>query len=76
MRRRKRLPDGTLGPYESVFGNEPSPDEQIELLGAQLAQEKIVNMQNQAEKDAIIDSMGEQFVQMRLELIALKGGDI
>lgn len=32
MRRRKRMPDGSLGPYESVFVGELSPEEKIELL--------------------------------------------
>ena len=40
MRRRKRLPDGTLGPYESVLGNEPSPEERIK----QLESENVTNM--------------------------------
>lgn len=32
MRRRKRMEDGSLGPYESVFEGELSPDEKIALL--------------------------------------------
>lgn len=31
MRRRKRLPDGSLGPLEDAFG-EPTPEEQIASL--------------------------------------------
>ena len=58
MYRRKLLPDGTLGPFESVFEGELLPEQQIEMLGMQLAMEKITNMQANAEKDAIIDSFG------------------
>lgn len=32
MRRRKLLEDGTIGPMESVFDDEPSPEEKIEFL--------------------------------------------
>lgn len=32
MRRRKRMEDGTLGPYESVFEGDLSPEEKIGML--------------------------------------------
>lgn len=76
MYRRKLLPDGTLGLFEPVFEGELLPEQQIEMLGMQLAMEKITNMQTNAEKDAIIDSFGSQIIQMKLEIMAMKGGGV
>lgn len=70
MLRRRLLQDGTFGPFETVFPGDLSPEEQIELLGAQLAQEKLSGMQ----KDAIIASLGQQISLLKLEVMALKGG--
>lgn len=44
LRRRKRLPDGSFGPFEDVFG-ELSPEEkveQLEAINAQLAYESVM----------------------------------
>ena len=70
MRRKKRLPDGTLSTFEDVFG-ELSPEDKLGLLGAQLAQEKLSNMQ----KDSIINNIGAQMAIMKLEIMQLKGGE-
>ncbi|OCX63708.1 hypothetical protein BFM98_12700 [Lysinibacillus sp. AR18-8] len=45
-------------------------DEQVSSLGEQLAQEKIKGIQ----KDLLINSLGETVTQLKLEVMALKGG--
>ena len=52
-------------------GSTPDLESQIAALGIQLTQEILSNMQ----KDAIINGLGAQVAQMKLELIALKGGE-
>ena len=65
-----RESDGQLG--EVI---KPSDDlttaEQVEALGIQLTQEKLADMQ----KDAIINGLGAQVAQMKLEIMVLKGGE-
>ena len=69
MERRKRLPDGTFGPPETL-GSTVTLKEQVASLGLQLTQEKFASMQ----KDALINSLGAQLAQMKLEIMVLKGG--
>lgn len=69
MERRKRLPDGTLSDLENI-GSKLPIQEQVGMLGMQLTQEKIANMQ----KDVVINGLGMQVAQMKLEIITLKGG--
>lgn len=54
----------------------PTLDEQIELLGMQLSIEKLTNMQLNQEKDLLIDSIGAELAQLRIELITMKGGGV
>lgn len=72
---RERHADGSLGEPVKKFSGLTN-DEQLEMMGMQLAFEKLANMQTNAEKDMIIDSMGAQLVQLRIEMMALKGGGI
>lgn len=44
--------------------------EQVELLGMQLAQEKLANI----EKDYIINGLGAELAQLKIEFMKLKGG--
>ncbi|MCH7321797.1 hypothetical protein LZ480_07805 [Solibacillus sp. MA9] len=69
MWRRRRLPNGELGPLEKV-GSIPTTEEQVAELGMQLTLEKLSNIQ----KDAIINGLGAQVAQMKLEIMAMKGG--
>jgi len=69
MLRRKRLEDGTFGELEKL-GNGLTTDEQVMSLGAQLAQEKIKNMQ----KDMLINSLGATVTQLKFEVMSMKGG--
>lgn len=69
MQRRKRLPGGSLGELEKV-GSFPTTEEQVAELGMQLTLEKLSNIQ----KDAIIYGLGAQVAQMKLEIMAMKGG--
>lgn len=69
MQRRKRKPDGTLGELENI-GSIPTTEEQVSELGMQLTQEKLANIQ----KDAIINGLGAQVAQIKLEIMAMKGG--
>lgn len=69
MLRRKRLPDGTFGELEKV-GTIPTTDEQVKSLGEQLAQEKVKNIQ----KDILINNLGTQLTQLKLDMISMKGG--
>lgn len=69
MRRRKLLHDGTFGPLEDVFGG-PTPEEEVSSIGQELAIEKIKNMQ----KEALINSLGQQVAQLKIELLLMKGG--
>lgn len=52
-------------------GSTPNIEEQVATLGMQLSQQIIVGIQ----KDAIINGLGAQVAQLKLELIALKGGE-
>lgn len=69
MYRRKRLPNGELGELEKV-GSIPTTEEQVMSLGEQLAQEKMKNIQ----KDLLINNMGSQLAQLKLDVISMKGG--
>lgn len=69
MLRRKRLLDGTLGELEKV-GTIPTTEEQVLSLGEELAQEKVKNIQ----KDLLINSLGTQLTQLKLDMISMKGG--
>lgn len=70
MERRKRLEDGTMGPLEPI-GKAVPIAQQLATLGMQLAQEKLAGIQ----KDTAIKGLGAQLVQMKLEIIQLKGGN-
>lgn len=67
--RRERLPDGTFSEPKKI-GEGPTDKEKLEALGMQLAQEKLANM----EKDCIINGLGMQVAQMKIELMQLRGG--
>lgn len=69
MYRRKRLSDGSFGELEKV-GSIPTTEEQVMSLGEQLAQEKMKNIQ----KDLLINNMGSQLAQLKLDVISMKGG--
>lgn len=69
MQRRERLPDGSFGELKKI-GSTPSTSEQVAALGVQLATEKLANIK----KDAIINGLGAQVAQLKLEVITLKGG--
>lgn len=69
MLRRKRLPGGELGPLEKV-GSLPTTEEQVMSLGEQLAQEKMKGIQ----KDLLINNLGSQLTQLKLDVISMKGG--
>lgn len=69
MYRLKRLPDGSLGELEKV-GSIPTTEEQVMSLGEQLAQEKMKNIQ----KDLLINNLGSQLTQVKLDVISMKGG--
>lgn len=69
MYRRKRLPNGGWGELEKV-GSIPTTEEQVMSLGEQLAQEKMKNIQ----KDLLINSLGSQLTQVKLDVISMKGG--
>lgn len=69
MLRRRRLPDGTFGELEKV-GTIPTTQEQVMSLGEQLAQEKVKNIQ----KDLLINNLGTQLTQLKLDMISMKGG--
>jgi len=61
---------GDLGKPVTI-GSGLKLDEQVASLGEQLAQEKIKGIQ----KDLIINSLGATVTQLKLEVMALKGGD-
>ncbi|MED4888616.1 XkdW family protein [Lysinibacillus fusiformis] len=69
MQRRRRLHDGSWGPLEKI-GSIPNTEEQVMSLGEQLAQEKMKNIQ----KDLLINNLGSQLTQLKLDVISLKGG--
>ena len=69
MLRRRRLPNGELGEFEKV-GTIPTTEEQVMSLGEQLAQEKVKNIQ----KDILINNLGTQLTQLKLDMISMKGG--
>lgn len=70
MEYKQRNEDGTLGEPIKI-GTGLNIDEQVASLGEQLAQEKIKGIQ----KDLLIKSLGETVTQLKLELMALKGGE-
>lgn len=53
-------------------GSTPNIDDQVVAIGMQLTQQILAGIQ----KDAIINGLGAQVAQMKLELIALKGGEV
>ncbi|MFF5994295.1 hypothetical protein AAGS61_06010 [Lysinibacillus sp. KU-BSD001] len=69
MLRRRRLPNGDLGELEKV-GTIPTAKEQIESLGEQLAKEKVKSIQ----KDILINNLGSQLTQLKLDMISMKVG--
>ncbi|MEY9979675.1 hypothetical protein [Lysinibacillus sp. RC79] len=69
MLRRRRLPDGSWGELEKI-GSLPTTDEQVLSLGEELTQEKVKNIQ----KDLLINSLGSQLTQLKLDFISMKGG--
>ncbi|WP_342556631.1 hypothetical protein [Lysinibacillus sp. FSL P4-0201] len=66
---KQRESDGSIGQPVKV-GTGLSIDEQVSSLGEQLAQEKIKGIQ----KDLLINSLGKTVTQLKLEVMALKGG--
>ena len=64
MLRRKRLPDGTLGPLEDVFGEE-TPEEKMERL----EKENAFLSFSLAERDMQIESIQEQQAGLVFQLI-------
>ncbi|GLC88271.1 hypothetical protein [Lysinibacillus piscis] len=68
MLRRQRLANGSFGELEKI-GSALTIDEQVMSLGAQLAQEKIKNIQ----KDMLINSLGTTITQLKLEVMEMKG---
>lgn len=66
---KQRESDGSMGETVKV-GTGLSLDEQVLSLGEQLAQEKIKGIQ----KDLLFNSLGETVTQLKLEVMALKGG--
>ncbi|MBU5445194.1 XkdW family protein [Paenibacillus sp. MSJ-34] len=50
--------------------NRPQPTSPTDLLGQELAQMKLQNMQQQA----VIDSLGKELTKAKLEMIEIKGG--
>ncbi|GAB0167438.1 XkdW family protein [Lysinibacillus sp. CTST325] len=69
MYRRRRLPDGSWSDLEKI-GSIPTTEEQILSLGEELAQEKVKSIQ----KDLLINSLGSQLSQLKLDVISMKGG--
>ncbi|MFJ6210609.1 XkdW family protein [Lysinibacillus sp. NPDC092081] len=69
MLRRRRLPDGSWSELEKV-GSLPTAEGQVLSLGEELAQEKVKNIQ----KDLLINSLGSQLTQLKLDIITMKGG--
>ncbi|MFJ8099419.1 XkdW family protein [Lysinibacillus sp. NPDC096212] len=69
MYRRRRLPNGSWGELEKL-GSLPTTEEQVLSLGEQLAQEKMKNIQ----KDLLINSLGSELSQLKLDVISMKGG--
>lgn len=69
MEYKQRESDGSMGQPVKV-GTGLKLDEQVSSLGEQLAQEKIKGIQ----KDLLINSLGETVTQLKLEVMALKGG--
>ena len=69
MEYKQRTENGDLGKPVKI-GTGLKLDEQVSSLGEQLAQEKIKGIQ----KDLLINSLGETVTQLKLEVMALKGG--
>lgn len=69
MEYKQRESDGSVGQPVKV-GTGLKLDEQVSSLGEQLAQEKIKGIQ----KDLLINSLGQTVTQLKLEVMALKGG--
>lgn len=67
--RRERLPDGTFSEPKKI-GEGPTDKEKLEALGMQLAQEKLSNI----EKDCIINGLGAELAQLKIEFMKLRGG--
>ncbi|MED3876224.1 hypothetical protein [Lysinibacillus capsici] len=68
---KQRESDGSMGQPVKV-GTGLSIDEQVLSLGEQLAQEKIKGIQ----KDLLINNLGQTVTQVKLEMLAMKGGDL
>ncbi|QDQ03387.1 D-alanyl-D-alanine carboxypeptidase [Lysinibacillus fusiformis] len=58
-----------MGELEKI-GSIPTTAEQVMSLGEQLAQEKVKNIQ----KDLLINNLGSQLTQLKLDVISMKGG--
>lgn len=71
MEYKQRESDGSMGQPVKV-GTGLKLDEQVSSLGEQLAQEKIKGIQ----KDFLINSLGQSVTQLKLEMLAMKGGDL
>lgn len=69
MEYKQRESDGSIGQHVRV-GTGLSIDEQVLSLGEQLAQEKIKGIQ----KDLLINNLGQTVTQLKLEMLAMKGG--
>lgn len=69
LERKQRQPDGTFSEPRKI-GHGATPDEKIATLGLQLAQEKLSGIQ----KDMLINGLGAQVAQMKIEMMLLKGG--
>lgn len=69
MEYKQRTENGDIGKPVKI-GTGLKLDEQVSSLGEQLAQEKIKGIQ----KDLLINSLGETVTQLKLEVMALKGG--
>lgn len=69
MEYKQRTENGDIGQPIKI-GTGLKLDERVSSLGEQLAQEKIKGIQ----KDLLINSLGETVTQLKLEVMALKGG--
>lgn len=71
MEYNQRTENGDLGQPIKI-GTGLKLDERVSSLGEQLAQEKIKGIQ----KDLLINSLGQTVTQLKLEMLAMKGGDL
>ena len=69
LERKQRQPDGTFSEPRKI-GAGATPDEKVAALGMQLAQEKLSGIQ----KDTLINGLGAQVAQMKIEIMLMKGG--